>query len=62
VADEEPHEFEVVPAAVDESNRRQRRRSALRDEVDRLAADAADGVARGRLMDDMEAVGLDWPQ
>jgi hypothetical protein len=56
------NESEAVRAALVESGRRRRQRSALRDEVARLAADPVDRAARERVMDDMDAVGLDWPE
>lgn len=56
------NESEAVRAALLESARRRRQRSALRDEVARLAADETDRAARDRVMADMDAVGLDWPE
>lgn len=38
-----------------------RRRSALAEEVQRLAADEEDRAARTRVMADMDAVAADWP-
>lgn len=56
------NESEAVRAALLESARRRRQRSSLRDEVTRLAADENDRAARERVMADMDAVGLDWPE
>lgn len=55
---DEPRERRLRSA---EAERRQRA-SALRDEVARLAADETDRAARERVMADMDAAGLDWPE
>lgn len=56
------NESEAVRAALQESADRRRRRSSLRGEVARLAADADDRAARDRVLADMDAAGLDWPE
>jgi Arc/MetJ-type ribon-helix-helix transcriptional regulator len=56
------NESEAVRAALVEAGRRRRQRSALADEVRRLAADEQDRAARQRLMADMESIAPDWPE
>jgi hypothetical protein len=56
------NESEAVRAALLEAAAHRRRRSSLRAEVARLAADPVDRAARERVMADMDAVGLDWPE
>lgn len=56
------NESEAVRAALQESAGRRRRRSSLRGEVARLAADAGDRAARDRVLADMDDAGLDWPE
>ncbi|HZV74061.1 MAG TPA: hypothetical protein VFF79_10130 [Conexibacter sp.] len=55
------NESEAVRAALVEAGERRRRRSALAEEVQRLAADDGDRAARARVMADMDAVAVDWP-
>lgn len=55
------NESEAVRAALAEAGRRRRQRSALAEEVRRLADDAADRAERERVMADMDAIGADWP-
>jgi hypothetical protein len=55
------NESEAVRTALVEAGRRRRQRSALAEEVRRIAADPADRAERERIMADMDAVGLDWP-
>jgi hypothetical protein len=56
------NESEAVRAALVEAGDRRRRRSALAEEVQRLAADDADRAARARVMADMDSVAADWPE
>jgi hypothetical protein len=55
------NESEAVRAALIEAGRRRVRRSALADEVRRLAADPADTAERRAVMADMDSVAADWP-
>jgi len=45
-----------------EARRRRRQRSALSDEVSRLARDDADSRERRSVLVEMEAAGTDWPE
>jgi Arc/MetJ-type ribon-helix-helix transcriptional regulator len=56
------NESEAVRAALTEAGRRRRRRSALAEEVRRVAADEADRAERARVMADMESVAPEWPE
>lgn len=56
------NESEAVRAALQEAADRRRRRSALRDEVARLAADPADRAAIARVAADMDEIAADWPE
>jgi Arc/MetJ-type ribon-helix-helix transcriptional regulator len=56
------NESEAVRAALVEAGDRRRQRSALAEEVQRLAADETDGAARARVMADMDSVAADWPE
>ena len=56
------NESEAVRAALVEAGRRRRRRSALSDEVGRLARDEADSRERRSVLVEMEAAGTDWPE
>jgi hypothetical protein len=56
------NESDAVRTALVEAGRRRRQRSALTEEVLRLAQDARDGKARRAVMADMDAIGVDWPQ
>lgn len=56
------NESEAVRAALVEAGQRRRSRTALRDEVARLAADPADSAERRAAMADMETVAADWPE
>ena len=55
------NESEAVRTALVEAGRRRARRSALADEVSRLAADESDTAVRRAVMEDMDAAGSDWP-
>ncbi len=52
---------EAVRTALREAAARRRSRSALAEEVQRLAADPADRAAVARVMADMDAIAADWP-
>jgi hypothetical protein len=56
------NESEAVRIALVEAGQRRLRRSALADEVRRLAADPADAAARRAVLEDMDAVEADWPE
>jgi hypothetical protein len=56
------NESEAVRTALIEAGRRRARRSALADEVERLAADPDDARERRAVMADMDAVSADWPE
>ncbi len=56
------NESEAVRAALIESGRRRRRRSALEAEVGRLANDPIDTAERRAVMADMESLSADWPE
>ncbi|MEO8688819.1 MAG: hypothetical protein ABI611_11450 [Solirubrobacteraceae bacterium] len=56
------NESEAVRAALVEAGRRRHRRSALADEVRRLAEDSVDTAERRAVMADMEAASADWPE
>lgn len=56
------NESEAVRAALQEAADRRRRRSALRDEVARLAADPADRAAIAHVAADMDEIAADWPE
>jgi hypothetical protein len=56
------NESEAVRIALVEAGQRRLRRSALADEVRRLAADPADAAERRAVMKDMDAVEADWPE
>lgn len=53
---------EAVRTALRESAARRRTRSAIAEEVQRLAADTGDRAAVARVMADMDAVAADWPE
>jgi hypothetical protein len=55
------NESEAIRTALVEAGRRRRRRSALADEVRRLAEDPVDTAERRAVMADMEAASADWP-
>ena len=55
------NESEAVREALVEAGTRRMRRSALADEVLRLAADPDDSEERRAVMADMDAVSGDWP-
>ncbi len=55
------NESEAVRTALVEAGRRRRQRSALADEVRRLAGDPADAAERRAVMADMDAIMDDWP-
>jgi hypothetical protein len=54
-------ESDVVRAALAEAASRRRRRSALRSEVARLAADPDDRRAREEALDDLDDLEAPWP-
>jgi hypothetical protein len=56
------NESEAVRTALVEAGRRRSRRSALADEVRRLAEDPADTTERRKVMADMETASADWPE
>jgi Arc/MetJ-type ribon-helix-helix transcriptional regulator len=56
------NESQAVRAALVEAGRRRQQRSALAEEVRRLAADPADTAERRAVLADMEAVSADWPR
>jgi hypothetical protein len=56
------NESEAVRTALVEAGRRRRRRSALADEVRRLAEDPVDTAERRAVMADMEAASAAWPK
>jgi hypothetical protein len=56
------NESEAIRAALVEAGAHRRRRSALAEEVARLATDEQDRKARAELMADMDAVAADWPE
>lgn len=56
------NQSEAVRAALVEAGSRRRRRSALAEEVDRVAADPHDAYERRAAMADMDAVAADWPE
>jgi len=55
------NESEAVRAALSEAGLRRCRRSALAEEVARLAADERDTLERRAVLADMEAVASEWP-
>ena len=55
------NESEAVRDALVEAARRRVQRSALAEEVRRLAADPRDSEERRAVMADMDAVSSDWP-
>jgi hypothetical protein len=56
------NESDAVRTALVEAARRRSRRSALTDEVNRLAADPRDTRERRAVMADMDTAGSDWPE
>ncbi|MBA3746487.1 MAG: hypothetical protein H0W96_03225 [Solirubrobacterales bacterium] len=54
-------ESDVVRAALAEAAARRRRRSALRSEVARLAADPEDRRAREEALGDLDKLEVPWP-
>lgn len=56
------NESEAVRLALVEAGRRRLRRSALTEEVRRLAEDPVDTAERRAVMADMDAVSPDWPE
>jgi Arc/MetJ-type ribon-helix-helix transcriptional regulator len=56
------NESEAVRTALVEAGRRRRQRSALVEEVRRLAADPADTAERRAVMADMDSISADWPE
>jgi hypothetical protein len=54
-------ESEVVRAALADAAARRRRRSTLRAEVARLAADPDDRRAREEALSDLDELGASWP-
>ena len=55
------NESEAVRDALVEAGRRRVRRSALAEEVLRLAADPDDARERRAVMADMDSISADWP-
>ncbi len=55
------NESEAVRLALAEAGRRRLRRSALTEEVRRLAEDPVDTAERRAVMADMDALSPDWP-
>jgi hypothetical protein len=55
------NESDAVRTALVEAGRRRHRRSALAEEVRRLAEDPTDTAERRAVMADMDAVSADWP-
>ena len=55
------NESEAVRTALVEAGRRRTLRSALAEEVRRLAADPDDARERAAVMADLDAVAGDWP-
>jgi len=55
------NESEAVREALVEAGRKRTQRSALAEEVRRLAADPDDTRERRAVMADMDAVAADWP-
>lgn len=53
---------EAVRTALREAAARRRRRSELREEVARLAADPEDTKERRAVMADMDAIAAGWPE
>jgi predicted transcriptional regulator len=53
---------EAARQAIAETAERERRRSGLAAEVARLADDPLDCTERDRLMADMDAIAVDWPE
>lgn len=56
------NESEAVRIALVEAGGRRMRRSALTQEVERLAKDAEDTRERKAVLADMDALGTDWPE
>lgn len=56
------NESEAVRAALLEAGQRRTQRSALADEVRRLAADREDTRERRAVLHDMDSVSADWPE
>jgi hypothetical protein len=56
------NESEAVRAALAEAAERRLRRSALAEEVHRVATDPDDAAERRAVMADMEALSSDWPE
>jgi Arc/MetJ-type ribon-helix-helix transcriptional regulator len=56
------NESEAVRTALVEAGRRRRQRSALVEEVRRLAEDPADTAERRAVMADMDSISADWPE
>lgn len=54
-------ESDIVRAALADAAHRRRRRSGLRAEVARLAADPVDRSAREEAMQDLDAIEAPWP-
>lgn len=55
------NESEAVREALVEAGKRRTRRTALAEEVTRLAGDPGDSQERRAVMADMDAVSADWP-
>lgn len=53
---------EAARQAIAETAERERRRSGLAAEVSRLVDDPVDRAARDRVMADMDAIAVEWPE
>jgi Arc/MetJ-type ribon-helix-helix transcriptional regulator len=56
------NESDAVRTALGEAAARRRQRSAVAEEVRRLAANADDARERRAVMADMDAVSAEWPE
>ncbi|HEY5197088.1 MAG TPA: hypothetical protein VIJ51_08680 [Solirubrobacteraceae bacterium] len=56
------NESEAVRTALVEAGRQRVQRSALAEEVGRLATDVRDARERRAVMADMDAAGTEWPE
>ena len=56
------NESEAVRMALIEAGHRRGRRSALANEIRRLAADPQDSEERRRVMAEMDSISAEWPE
>jgi hypothetical protein len=56
------NESDAVRTALVEAGRRRMQRSALTEEVSRLAQDPRESLERDAVMADMDAAGTGWPE